>query len=284
LIGFLEFQESSLPNQFLNYAHDLHSEGNEKSSQSSRTPYSDQNRPIGQEPISFSKLKTAVRIESSGRLAFHLRKLTHLVKTDSQGNYTLTDDEKQVLRIATVATWSTAGGGRPTLGSLKNAVERVIMRQDQQGILTSVRKYIGAMAAIHAMDKRLNATVSGATTRRFTEIFQRSIEEAATNSLGETAAKTVLAHVVPGGVSISPKEISSRLHRLFGLGADVVERCIVRELFTNLELPKADERYFDFAREVDKAMQAVQLSRLTEVLGQNKSPLAQSKLVSRDPF
>lgn len=49
--------------------------------------------------LGFSELKKRVEIESSGHLQFHLSKLNGLVKITPEGNYKLTDDGKEALRI-----------------------------------------------------------------------------------------------------------------------------------------------------------------------------------------
>ena len=53
--------------------------------------------------MSFSELKRAVGIESSGHLQFHLGKLAGLIKTDESGNYVLTDDGRGALLVAQTA-------------------------------------------------------------------------------------------------------------------------------------------------------------------------------------
>jgi len=50
-------------------------------------------------PSSFSDLKKLSKIESSGHLTFHLEKLNGLVALNSEGNYSLTDDGREALRL-----------------------------------------------------------------------------------------------------------------------------------------------------------------------------------------
>ena len=50
-------------------------------------------------PLSFSGLKKKVEIDSSGHLQFHLGKLDGLVTTDPEGNYVLTDEGREALRL-----------------------------------------------------------------------------------------------------------------------------------------------------------------------------------------
>ncbi|MEM3712924.1 MAG: winged helix-turn-helix domain-containing protein [Thermoproteota archaeon] len=54
---------------------------------------------LNEEPLSFSELKRKVGIKSSGHLQFHLNKLGKLIATSIDGNYMLTDDGKEALRM-----------------------------------------------------------------------------------------------------------------------------------------------------------------------------------------
>jgi DNA-binding transcriptional ArsR family regulator len=53
---------------------------------------------LANSPMGFSDLKKALDIDSGGQLQFHLGKLHGLVKT-VEGNYTLTDEGKEALRM-----------------------------------------------------------------------------------------------------------------------------------------------------------------------------------------
>lgn len=64
-------------------------------------------------PLGFSQLRREVEMESSGLLAFHLQKLNRFVKTDSGGNYTLTEEGREALRVANaVGNHATNSRGR----------------------------------------------------------------------------------------------------------------------------------------------------------------------------
>ncbi|HRR54196.1 MAG TPA: helix-turn-helix domain-containing protein [Candidatus Methanomethylicus sp.] len=54
---------------------------------------------LAESPLGFSELKRAIGVESSGQLQFHLGKLQGLVKNTPEGNYALTDEGKEALRI-----------------------------------------------------------------------------------------------------------------------------------------------------------------------------------------
>ena len=65
--------------------------------------------------MGFSELKKEIGIESSGHLQFHLGKLAHLVGTNAEGSYSLTDDGREALR----ALRSTQSEGKiPKAGSV----------------------------------------------------------------------------------------------------------------------------------------------------------------------
>jgi len=59
-------------------------------------------RLLADSPRSFSELKGALGIDSSGQLQFHVGKLNGLIKAGEQGNYALTDEGREALRITTV--------------------------------------------------------------------------------------------------------------------------------------------------------------------------------------
>ena len=54
---------------------------------------------LADRPLRFAELKRSTGIESSGNLSFHLNKLGSLVKTNPEGNYCLTDEGIEALRV-----------------------------------------------------------------------------------------------------------------------------------------------------------------------------------------
>ncbi|MHA1934229.1 MAG: ArsR/SmtB family transcription factor [Candidatus Thorarchaeota archaeon] len=48
-------------------------------------------RLLAKRPIRFADIKRKLRIKSSGQIDFHLKKMTGVVTTDKNGNYTLND-------------------------------------------------------------------------------------------------------------------------------------------------------------------------------------------------
>jgi DNA-binding transcriptional ArsR family regulator len=57
---------------------------------------------LSESPLGFAALKRKMEIDSNGLLAFHLGKLGGLVKTSANGDYMLTDDGREALRIMTL--------------------------------------------------------------------------------------------------------------------------------------------------------------------------------------
>ena len=59
---------------------------------------------LNEKPMGFAELGRAVGIESGGHLSFHLTKLRHLVRTNSQGDYVLSAEGKDALSEVRPAT------------------------------------------------------------------------------------------------------------------------------------------------------------------------------------
>ena len=54
---------------------------------------------LSESPLGFAALKRKTGIESNGLLSFHIGKLDGLVNTSSEGDYQLTDEGREALRI-----------------------------------------------------------------------------------------------------------------------------------------------------------------------------------------
>lgn len=67
-------------------------------------------KELADKPRRFADLKRKFKIDSSGRLDFHLKKLNHLITTDEEGCYTLT--EKGFAALDAVETASKYGWQR----------------------------------------------------------------------------------------------------------------------------------------------------------------------------
>src|SRR5271165_657693 len=59
---------------------------------------------LSERPLPFSELKHAAGLDSNGLLAFHLGKLSGLVRLNQEGSYSLTDEGREALRIVEAGT------------------------------------------------------------------------------------------------------------------------------------------------------------------------------------
>jgi DNA-binding transcriptional ArsR family regulator len=79
-------------------------------------------RALDGKSMSFSELKKETGIDSGGHLQFHLGKLSGLITTDQLGNYKLTGEGQEALRVAQVALRT-----EPTLKTRENYIARPFM-------------------------------------------------------------------------------------------------------------------------------------------------------------
>jgi DNA-binding transcriptional ArsR family regulator len=72
---------------------------------------------LAAKPLTYSELKRAAGMESNGLLTFHLGKMRDLVRLNPEGNYALTDEGKEALRIVEASRKQPEGpsGQRPAL-------------------------------------------------------------------------------------------------------------------------------------------------------------------------
>jgi len=80
---------------------------------------------LKERPMGFSELKRAVGIESSGHLQFHLSRLEGFVSTNSDGDYVLTDDGREALRL--VMAVESTHGERPKPWYRRHAVSLALV-------------------------------------------------------------------------------------------------------------------------------------------------------------
>jgi len=79
---------------------------------------------VKEAPLAFSEIKKKIGIESSGHLTFHLDKLKGLVRANTDGNYELTDDGKEALRLISVFNANVKEHSEPKI-SWKNSSNTV---------------------------------------------------------------------------------------------------------------------------------------------------------------
>jgi DNA-binding transcriptional ArsR family regulator len=117
---------------------------------------------LSQKSLSYADLKRGTGIESNGLLAFHLGKLAGLVKQNAEGDYALTDEGREALRISEVSKGEV--GRAPKTGKLvRTPLQKAILAGLIIGlvVLGSVAVYQqGQMNAIpHASQSDASSTV-----------------------------------------------------------------------------------------------------------------------------
>ena len=82
---------------------------------------------------------------------------------------------------------------------------------------------------------------------KFAQTFQDCIFGVLRHVLGEVGLKAILLNMESGHYIDDPGEFHRGLHSILGSGAVVLERAIVKELFSRLNLPYEERSDFDFA-------------------------------------
>lgn len=75
------------------------------------------------------------------------------------------------------------------------------------------------------------------------------------NVLGDSGMQAVMFHLKVTQVK-DPKEIHQKLSSTFQMGVSVLEKAIVRELFSQMKIPYGGSDQFDFLQEVADAYTA----------------------------
>lgn len=88
---------------------------------------------------------------------------------------------------------------------------------------------------------------------KFVQTFQDCVFDVLCHVLGEVGLKAILLNMEFGHYIDDPGEFHRGLHSILGSGALVLERAIVKELFSRLNLPCEERSDFDFAEYVATA-------------------------------
>ena len=121
---------------------------------------------LSRKPMGFAELKRETGIESGGLLSFHLGKLGHLVKSTAEGDYALSDEGREALRvIGTISSEERAGRVQPRVLSggrrLRVAVVALVVAlvalgglglYQQQQIATLSRELTGDLSGTVSMN------------------------------------------------------------------------------------------------------------------------------------
>jgi len=107
---------------------------------------------LGERSQRFSELKHTLGIESSGHLSFHLEKLANLVKTTLDGDYELSDEGTDALRLFMTLNQVTES---PSVHvALKDSLfNRKIVTQIGRDYLDGLDKPTGKILSIQLMEK-----------------------------------------------------------------------------------------------------------------------------------
>jgi len=97
-------------------------------------------------PLGFSELRRKVGLESSGHLQFHLGKLDGLVRSGPDGTYSLTDDGKEALRIASTLAPTASAAGTET-----ERKRRIVSSRAVLAVLISLVIVVAAVAIVQGL-------------------------------------------------------------------------------------------------------------------------------------
>jgi len=88
---------------------------------------------------------------------------------------------------------------------------------------------------------------------KFSQVLHECIFDGLKHILGEGGMKVVLFNIELHRYAEHPGELHENLYAIFGNGAFVLEKAIVKELFRRLNMSYEEASDFDFARYVDQA-------------------------------
>jgi hypothetical protein len=102
-------------------------------------------------------------------------------------------------------------------------------------------------------DSILSSAVGQETAFKFSEVFHECIVDILEDILGERGMKAVLFRIELGDYLEDPARLHRDLCTIFGIGAEHLEKLIVKELFRRLNLPFEEGKSFDFGKSVEQA-------------------------------
>jgi DNA-binding transcriptional ArsR family regulator len=97
-------------------------------------------------PLGFSELRRRVGLESGGHLQFHLSRLSGLVQTSASGDYALTDDGRDALRIVGSAETSGRGISREEVRRNEVRLSRALL-----AALLAAMVLVGSLAVVQQL-------------------------------------------------------------------------------------------------------------------------------------
>jgi hypothetical protein len=100
--------------------------------------------------------------------------------------------------------------------------------------------------------RTLNPDQKLAAEKAFSSVLVSTVREAVGNALGRNVLEILTSKGLLDAVSNS-KEFDRKLQSLFGSGAAVLERLVVKDLDRKLGIRYASEESFDYARSLETA-------------------------------
>jgi hypothetical protein len=88
---------------------------------------------------------------------------------------------------------------------------------------------------------------------KFFEVLHECILDGLESVLGKSCTRAIVFHIELGDYIDDAGEFHRNLYALLGLGALVLEKVIVKELFRRLDIPYEERGNFDFAGCVNEA-------------------------------
>lgn len=89
----------------------------------------------------------------------------------------------------------------------------------------------------------------------FSSMLQHSVSEGIKAALGQAILGILTGQGLFENVQ-NPKEFHRKLQTVFGNGATVIEKIIIKDLFRKLSLPYASHEYFSYGDDLERARQA----------------------------
>jgi DNA-binding transcriptional ArsR family regulator len=160
---------------------------------------------LGEKPLGYADLKRGTGIESNGLLAFHLGKLTGLVKQDAEGSYALTDEGREALRMVEASRSQQVE---------RRAQHPAIHLPHQRAVLAGLVVFLLVLAAISAiqysqiqgLDSRppiTSTTTVNQTTRVTSTVMITQAEQATQDALGLILLLSLNATQISSGHAIN---------------------------------------------------------------------------------
>lgn len=98
-------------------------------------------------------------------------------------------------------------------------------------------------------------SVERAQEKAFASMLHHSVSEGVKAALGQAILGILSGQGLFDNVS-DPKEFHRKLQTVFGNGATVIEKIIIKDLFRKLSIPYASQDYFNYGDDLERAREA----------------------------